>query len=87
LATRRLTALANPAQLKKHKKRSVESAKATLAQVIAGDAVHGVAITLIDSRSAIARYPSGTSSRPTVRSNTLPGWMRPSRMSGSSSSM
>jgi hypothetical protein len=55
LATRRLTALANPAQLKKHKKRSVESAKATLAQVIAGDAVHGVAITLIDSRSAIAR--------------------------------
>src|SRR4051794_19346564 len=51
------------------------------------DRGHGLTSTLIDSRSAIARYPSGTPSRPTVRSNTRPGSILPSRMSGSSSSM
>ena len=31
-------------------------------------------MTLMDSRRSIARYPSGTSSRPITRSNTRPGW-------------
>src|SRR6185312_5975952 len=43
--------------------------------------------TLSDSRSAMALYPSGTSSSPTVRSKTRPGSTVPSRMSGISSSM
>src|SRR4029077_20883324 len=34
---------------------------------------YGLTITLIAFRSFIARYPSGTPSRPTVRSNTRPG--------------
>lgn len=48
---------------------------------------HGRTRTFSASRPAIARYPSGTRSRPTVRSNTRPGSTDPSRTSGSSSSM
>ena len=45
----------------------------------------GFTITLSASRSFIARYPSGTSSRPTTRSKTRPGSMQPSRTSSGSS--
>lgn len=55
--------------------------------VLSAPVAHGVTSTLMDSREAIARYPSGTPSSPTVRSNTRPGSIVPSRMSGSSSSM
>src|SRR4029453_8885904 len=44
-------------------------------------------MTLSASRSFIARYPSGTSSRLATRSKTRPGSILPSRMSGRSSSM
>jgi hypothetical protein len=44
-------------------------------------------ITLIDSRSFIARYPSGTPSMFVTRSRTRPGSIRPSSTSGSNSSM
>src|SRR5439155_15882647 len=47
----------------------------------------GFTMTLIVSRSFIARYPSGTSSRLMTRSKTRPGSILPSRTSGSSSSM
>ena len=43
-------------------------------------------MTLIASRSFIARYPSGTPSRFVTRSNTRPGSILPSSTSGSSSS-
>src|SRR5271165_4185384 len=48
---------------------------------------HSATITLSASRASMAWYPAGTPSRPTVRSKTLPGSSRPSRISGSSSSM
>lgn len=43
---------------------------------------HALIMTLIDSRSFMARYPSGTPSMSVTRSKTRPGWIMPSRRSG-----
>lgn len=45
---------------------------------------YGLISTFRDSRSFMARYPSGVSSSPKVLSNTRPGSIFPSNTSGSS---